>query len=406
MENEKKKVLILTADAGYGHRSAAKAVFQALEEKYEQFLEIEIVNPLDDKRAPIFLRDSQKDYDKWIKEIPELYKLGYEASDGKVTKSIMESILIVSLYEVIKDMIEIHNPDIIVMTFPLYQAPVHAVLAIMKNHIPVVTILTDLASVHHIWFNSEVDSYIVPNEIVMNIAIKSGIEAEKINVVGIPVNPRITKIVKNKTLLRQQLNILEDKTTIFVVGGSRVENLMTTINVLNHSGYDIQIIVSAGNDISSFRELNNIEWHKPFYLFEYIEDMPTYILASDLIICKAGGLIVTESLACGTPLIMISVIPGQETGNASFVEAGNAGISVDNPIQFLEEFSHLLNNNGQQLKIFQANAIKLGNANAAYEISTIIWDLLLQGKHEDKKHKDFRLNIKKLLTQNKILLEK
>ena len=133
---------------------------------------------------------------------------------------------------------------------------------------------------------------------------------------------------------------------------------MTTINVLNYSGFDIQIIVSAGNDISSFRELKNIEWHKPFFLFEYIEDMPTFILASDLIICKAGGLIVTESLACGS-LIMISVIPGQETGNASFVEAGNAGISVDNPIQFLEEFSHLSSSNGHTLKIFTGERNKI-----------------------------------------------
>ncbi len=109
MENKKKKVLILTADAGYGHRSAAKAVFQALEEMYNEFLEIEIVNPLDDKRTPFFLRDSQKDYDKWVKDVPELYKFGYDASDGRVSKSIMESILIVSLYEVIKDVIEIRK---------------------------------------------------------------------------------------------------------------------------------------------------------------------------------------------------------------------------------------------------------------------------------------------------------
>ena len=60
MENEKKKVLILTADAGYGHRSAAKAVFQALEEKYQEFLEVEIVNPLDDKRTPFFLETRKR----------------------------------------------------------------------------------------------------------------------------------------------------------------------------------------------------------------------------------------------------------------------------------------------------------------------------------------------------------
>jgi 1,2-diacylglycerol 3-beta-galactosyltransferase len=406
VEITSKKVLILTADAGYGHRSAAKAVSTALGDKFGASLEIEIVNPLDDKRTPFFLRGSQRDYDKWVREVPELYKFGFEASDSMVPKSIMESVLIVSLYEVIKDLIEISNPDIMVLTYPLYQAPVHAVLAIKKNNIPVITILTDLASVHHIWFNGEVDSYIVPNEIVKNIAIKSGIEPERINVVGIPVNPRITKIDKNKKLLRQKINIDVDKSTIFVVGGKRVENLLSTVNVLNHSGFDIQMIISAGNDKTLFGELNNIDWHIPTFIYEYIEDMPTYLLASDLIICKAGGLIVTEALACGTALIMISVIPGQETGNAAYVEAGNAGVSVESPIEFLEEFSHFLINNGQKLKALQENALKLGNANAAYEIATIIWDLLVVGKHEEKKHVEFSTRIKELLRQNKILIEK
>ncbi len=154
-------------------------------------------------------------------------------------------------------------------------------------------------------------------------------------------------------MLRHQLNILENKTTIFVVGGSRVENLMSTLNVLNHSGYDIQIIVSAGNDMSSFRELNKIEWHKPTYIFRIHRRYASYILASDLIICKAGGLIVTESLACGTPIIMISVIPGQETGNAAFVEDGKAGVSVENSNSIPRRIFPFIDNNGQQLKNFK-----------------------------------------------------
>jgi 1,2-diacylglycerol 3-beta-galactosyltransferase len=44
--------------------------------------------------------------------------------------------------------------------------------------------------------------------------------------------------------------------------------------------------------------------------------MPTMMRAADAIICKAGGLTVTESLACGLPLLLTDVIPGQETGNA------------------------------------------------------------------------------------------
>ena len=176
--------------------------------------------------------------------------------------------------------------------------------------------------------------------------------------------------------------------------------------MLNHSGFDIQLIVSAGNDKSLLQELQNVDWHINTKLFEYIEDMPSYLLASDLVISKAGGLIVTEALACGLPLIMVSVIPGQETGNANYVIEGNAGYSVDNPVQFLEEISHLLIYDNEKLYELQKNALKLGNAGAAYEISKVIRDAVFAEHHNDKKHMDFRSRIVDLLSQNEIAVEK
>ena len=50
----KKNILILTADAGFGHRSAAHAVEVALKEAHEEECIVNIVNPLEDKRAPFF----------------------------------------------------------------------------------------------------------------------------------------------------------------------------------------------------------------------------------------------------------------------------------------------------------------------------------------------------------------
>ena len=401
-----KKVLILTADAGSGHRNAALAVYHALVELYGDELEVKIVNPLDDKKAPVFLKDSQKDYDKWVRNVPELYKFGYDVSDGLVPKAIMESVLIVSLYEVMQHMIKTEQPDVIVTTYPLYQAPIHAALAIRHYHIPVISILTDLATVHQIWFNSEVDLFIVPNEIVKDLAIKSGVPKNKIHVIGIPVDPQISKNNKNKQEMRKKLDLLENKITIFAVGSKREENLLEALNMLNHSGFDIQLIVSAGNDKSLLQELQNVDWHINTKLFEYIEDMPSYLLASDLVISKAGGLIVTEALACGLPLIMVSVIPGQETGNANYVIEGNAGYSVDNPVQFLEEISHLLIHDNEKLYELQKNALKLGNADAAYEISKVIRDAVFAEHHNDKKHMDFRSRIVDLLSQNEIAVEK
>jgi len=194
LENKKKKILILTADVGFGHRSASLAIQSAIEESHPGQYQISLVNPLDNKKAPLFLKESQSEYDKWVLNVPELYKFGYELSDSPIPVTILETILVVSLFEVMNEMIEDHEPDIIINTYPLYQAPFVAVKSLHKLNIPMVTIVTDLATVHQIWFNDKVDWLVVPTETVRDDAIKAGVDPEKICLIGIPVNPRIFQL--------------------------------------------------------------------------------------------------------------------------------------------------------------------------------------------------------------------
>ncbi len=185
------KVLILSADAGFGHRSAAIAIQEAIKIRYPQDIYTEIINPLDEKHVPNFLRDSQSDYDKWVRDVPELYRFGYQASDGVITSTIMESVLTVLLFEALKTIINDFSPQFIVTTYPLYQAPLNAVLAVNNMSIPVMTVLTDISSLHRIWFNTDVDYFVVPNSFVEDLAISYGINAQKILNLGIPVHPKI-----------------------------------------------------------------------------------------------------------------------------------------------------------------------------------------------------------------------
>jgi len=114
-----KTILILTADAGFGHRSAANAIAAALTEKHPE-ARVEIVNPLDDRRAPILLRDSQSDYDRWVREAPELYRLGYTASDNFLPAALMDSALVMFLTDIMVDLLEEINSDVVVTTYPMF----------------------------------------------------------------------------------------------------------------------------------------------------------------------------------------------------------------------------------------------------------------------------------------------
>ena len=402
MENQKKKILILTADVGFGHRSASLAIQSAIEDSHPGQYQISLVNPLDNKKAPLFLKESQSEYDKWVLNVPELYKFGYELSDSPIPVTILETILVVSLFEVMNEMIEEHKPDIIINTYPLYQAPFVAVKSLHKLNIPMVTIVTDLATVHQIWFNDKVDWLVVPTETVRDDAIKVGVDPDKICLIGIPVNPRIFQLKESKQELRKSLGWKEELTTILAVGSKRVEHFGENLDILNHSGFDFQLVVVTGKDQELFEELKEVEWHHETQLYEFVDQMPEFMRASDLLITKAGGLIVTEALASGLPLILIDVIPGQETGNAKFVQDGNAGFWTKNAIEFIQVLGHLFFNEKENLSQAKENAQNIGKPSSAMQIATLILNQLETNEFTCSPKDDFIQKIEDILVKNQI----
>ena len=369
---EKKKVLILTADAGFGHRSAANAVAAAIAEKYPDELSAEIINPLDDRRTPAFLRDSQADYTKWVRSVPELYKFGYDASDSLVPTALMESSLAVILHDVMRDILKKSQPDVILATYPMYPAAITPFFHNKRSRVPLFTSITDLSTVHRLWFHRKVDGCLVPNSLVADLATSYGMNPEKVIITGIPVHPNVVRETRSKNEVRADLGWSPDIPTVLAVGSKRVERLIDTLNIINHFGGPVQLAVVAGKDERLLEEIKYFDWHIPAHIYDFVENMPSLMHASDLIICKAGGLIVTESLACSLPMILIEVIPGQETGNAEYVTALGAADLAETPMTILEDLCHLLNNNHSLLKQRSENAARIGQPRSAYKVAEIL----------------------------------
>jgi len=383
---ESKRFLILTADAGFGHRSAANAIEAALNERHSGACQVDVVNVLDAERTPAILRDSQTDYDRIARESPDLYKLGYEASDAPVPATIFENALTVMLFGPMRETLERYRPDVIVTTYPLYQAPLAAINALSRQPVPVITVVTDLATVHRIWFNNGVDQCLVPTETVRQLAVECGVALEKVQVTGIPVNPAITRDDREPAEVRRALGWRPELTTVLAVGSKRVGYLPDVLRALNHAALPIQIAAVAGGDDDLHQHLQSVEWHVPAHVHNFVDNMPDLMRASDVIVCKAGGLIVTESLARGLPLLLVDVIPGQEEGNAQYVVDGGAGRQVESPVDALETLFDWLNNDAALLAEAARNARKLGRPNAAYDVAECAWTLAQQTMRDQPEH--------------------
>ena len=373
----KRKILILTGDAGLGHRSAAEALQKAFEHRFADQCETSIQNPLNHADIPDFIRQSQSDYDEIVKAIPELYRLGYDISDSKLPVSLMEDGFTMLLLDVMRKMLAEFKPDLILTTYPIYPAPLSSLQESDHLDLPVIATVTDLVTVHHVWFHEALTLLTVPTDIVRQRALEAGLHSDQLKITGIPVDPEIhhLKDVSVKEL-RNDLGWDPDTTTLLVVGSPRVVALMDILREIDARDETFQFALVAGGNDELYEDFQSTSWEHPASVYNFVDFMPRLMRASDLIICKAGGLIVTESLASELPLMLVHVLPGQERGNVGYVVEHGAGALCESASKAAETLGRWLAEDGKALTQMSQKAAQAGRADAALEIARIAWDLL------------------------------
>lgn len=394
-----KKALILTADAGFGHRAAANAIADALKRYPDPAIEPSIVNLLDDPSTPSWLRNTQSDFDKIVREIPKVYEVAYDQSDKAGPTTVANLGLAAFLYNALNKAIKDVQPDVIISTYPLYSGPIQAwymrneslirtrdgdqiINNSKKKHLPFIHVITDLYSVHSIWFSYAPDRICTATDKVRMDAIQFGCRPGRVVTTGIPVRPDLTEIHADKTKLRSLYGLDPNLPLLLAVGSKRVSSMIDYLNVVNHSGFRLQIVMAAGGDDDLYHQMKEIEWHLPVKIYNYCNTLAELMLASDMILTKAGGLITSESLAAGLPMLLCDVLPGQEEGNAKVVEEGGAGRLLRTQLDLLEVLCHMLMDDGRKLKLMQQKAAKIGKPNAARDISKMAEELIRESDQD------------------------
>jgi UDP-N-acetylglucosamine:LPS N-acetylglucosamine transferase len=319
--------------------------------------------------------------------MPDVYKFRYRISDAPVPIAILDSAFTVMLYRIVSDILKRFQPDVSLTTYPFFMAPLSACFALQKSCIPLLTVVTDLTHVHQVWFHDGADMCLVPSQETYEQALDYGLDSERVRVCGIPIHPEFSRQDREPVEIRTELGWDVNLITALVVGSKRVKNLMNVLNVLNHSGLPLQLILVAGGDEELYQQFQATEWHKPTHIYNFIDRMPVFMRASDLIICKAGGLIVTEALASGLPLLIVDVTPGQEQGNADYIMEHGAGDLARTPLEALEVLFHWLDKERSVLLERTQVSRSLGRPKAAFTVA----DLAYRAAEDNCRHPSSRL---------------
>nr|MBN1228158.1 hypothetical protein [Anaerolineae bacterium] len=366
-------ILILTADAGFGHRRAAQAVSEALIEQYGDDCEVQIINPIEDPDIPRFMKQAESGYDRMVIEDPGLYLLSYKSSDTPPVASAMQDVLAVALHKALSKIIDHHQPDAVVTTYPAYIQAVIRVLREQGTQTKTIVVITDLIDVHDLWFHKKASLTFAPTRCVYDQALERGLAADRVYFSGLPVQPAIARETRDKTTIRESLGWTPDQTTALIVGSSRSRSTAIIAKLLDQSGLNLQIAAISGGAHEVDDEFARSDWHSTVHTYGLVKNLPEMMLAADFIICKAGGLIVSEALACGLPLILYEALPGQEAGNVRYAVESGAGVWAPGPTGALSAVYTWLAGKEHDLESYRAAAEQTGRPRAAYEIAEQIY---------------------------------
>jgi len=364
-------VLILTSDAGSGHRSAAIAIEQAL--RARGFASV-VANPAHHALAPHTLVEAERFYLSMVHRAPDQYALAHLLTDAPGLDLFLEYSLAGALRKSLAALVLTHQPDVVVSVYPLFTRIISSMLQ-RKNRPLLMTVVTDLGSVHRAWFNQADDCVAVPTLMVRDKALKCGIDIAKVVHTGLPINPAFGREVIDKTLLRQQLDWDPTLPTLVLLsGGAGIGPVASMAEALDASQHTHQLVIVAGRNQQLAAQLRAHQWHHRTHIYDFVP-LIDVIRAADVIASKAGGLTVSECLAAGKPMLFYGDAPGQEAGNRNYVVSNGAGLVASDAQAFADYATTLLSSYPLRTSMAYA-ARQLGMPDAASTIANEVERLM------------------------------
>lgn len=390
---KKPLIIVMHASVGSGHRSAANAIAQAFELLQASDSEdlpfddydVETLDVLDfgrivfdgNKTASLFTGATRPIYDlTWRYSFTGRLLWG----GGTIWSHIM--------YPAFTEYVREKHPAAIVCTHITAANVAVAARMLTGQHFPIVCVPTDYET-EGLWPHRSVDLFCVANESMAETLRPRKVPNERILITGIPTREDF-RATYDRAAIRDQYELPQDKRVVLALAGAYLPRpyvhfrtaLDTLLPYLHTLASSLHFVFVAGNDSEYARHLrqecaelglSNVT------ILDYVEGMAALMAASDLVICKSGGLTVTECLCAQVPMILLGRAYGQEKVNVQMLTSFGAAIHVTTARELLDTLRNIAKNpeSGQAMLI---NGRFLRRPNASRDIAKATLQLVVAEK--------------------------
>ncbi len=353
------RIQVAYVTAGTGHRRAAQALAQAARERFP-YAQVACVDALEGSRGR-FAAVYESAYLFLVRYAPWLWRIGYHVSDTRFARRLTHPLRLAWNLWVARAYtaeLKINAPDIVICTHFLPASILDYGRRKGWLSSRVVVVVTDWHP-HQFWIAQAVDATVVSSAQAAQRLQDFGVEPDRIHALGIPVDSAFGRAADQRSLLKR-LDLQEGRKTVLITSGGTIvgcfEPVVRALAALEatHAGR-LQLLVVCGNDAVTRVRLSSViaASGMPIRVFGFVDNMPELMAASDLVVAKAGGLTLSETFACGLPLILYHAIPGQEETNASVAVRAGAAVWAPSPAKVADAVRRLLTHPAEMDKLCQ-----------------------------------------------------
>jgi 1,2-diacylglycerol 3-beta-galactosyltransferase len=355
-------LLFLLADTGGGHRSAARAVSEALEDAYPGRFRPVFCDPFAGPGSSRLLRWVTGLYGPVIRLAPWAWAAVYYACDAGWVMRLLQRTLLRLADGPVAGAVAAHEPAAIVSFHPLTGGAAARASRRRSPDLPVVTVVTDLVTSHAAWRLGRTDWMVVPS--AAGLPVAAGFR-------GGPLAPG------ERAALRRSLGMNERRFLAVLTGGGEGSGGMARrAAAIIRSYEDIDVVAICGRNLRLRRRLARRAGQASGRLkvLGFAQNMSDWLRCADVVIGKAGPGTIAEAACCGAPLLLTSHLPGQERGNTRLVAEAGAGRYAPRRRQMLRDLGEL-RRDPTALAAMRAASARLGRPDAATAVAALLADL-------------------------------
>ena len=360
-----KKILILTAGFGEGHNSAARGVRDGLARIAPDQTTVELRDLFAEAYGSIN-EIVRRSYLSLVNSAPRAWGFVYRWLDRKTDYN-TEFRRLFRLKAQFAPVLDRFQPDIVVCSFPAYANVLREIVGTGRA-CKCVVVITDSITINASWYRSPADYFVVANEQSAGVLRSNGVAPEKIRIFGFPVSPKFADFAED----RPQPSSNSTRRVLYMIHAAKrgATELVRTLAKLN-----LDLTVTIGRDDRLRPHIDAAADGHPIKIIGWTNELPRMMHDNHLLIGKAGGATVQETIAAKCPMIINHVVAGQEEGNAQLIVETNSGVIAESPERVVAQVQRAFDDGAKQWREWAGNISKLSRPRASLDIAEFLISL-------------------------------